>query len=1049
MKNYLTNLFCKNNIIWTLIITLVPVLSLWRLLFYPGLYSYSDQHFPLSLSLPPYFIISPTPNNPFNNLSFDRLFISWPYYLFSALTHNLEITERLFFYYTFFLYSILCYLFATLTVTFYSEKINQLKSLERQWGKLIIFIFAYSNFSALNLNADGGTLSDSIILILLSISIMLILKDSVNPKTYLIIAGLMLLSFLLDPDYVPMIWLTLLIVPIVKTIIDKKEYKRIIFSLLSILISIISIIFLYLQSEIFSSPSVQGFQGIGYRAYSPGDVSFFSHNITPFNVLILFGHFWSTITYAPPSVIFSNKIPYLNTWYYPSQVIVVPGPVFGFWFLCIISIPLIAFSTLMFRSTRKTVIPLFVIFIIAYLISEEWNYRFVYETLLLATRIPIFGDAIGTSLALPGHFINIIAYIYLPLFSLGALNLIYYSNKISVKILNNKDVFKISIIKGIKFNVKNLKSQKLKLIISLIIITIFVSTSGWQAFNGSYYPMRAYPGNYLIGNNVEPKGVFSPTIINQSVIEAYNIVVKNYTENYNSLWIGGPSENLFAYAQPPNSISESSFSYLAKFNLWYDAVPYLYAHSVRFVVVTNEDISKNVSNPFQYFGFNNFSQAVSFFKESGLKTISLNKDVYVFELPNISSPLYYTNFLVNTSNVNEQSGILYKLFNLINYNISFSKFGASTGFDNASNCVDVIDPTNIMNSGIIVPDLLQMGHHINNTLDLIYVNSTLNNGHIRYYQNHSDGDYIKYLPGNFTTTSWSGNTSFYYDDGSLYSYGHNSYFDLGFNGSMTGFPGGFDLTNAGTSSLFNIKFGENVSASFRGSAYICVIGEGENASIITYDRGFPINVSNKMQNFQFINTLPPGTKYIGFRIGFSNFTGSAFIKYVNITAGEPANVDKYSPFGCSITLNNTEVKLPPNFSKAYFLYMSNNYTINKIILNQNNRITHINGKLIGTILIKNNTIRRYLGYYAVINTPLLKSEFVKYRGETLNKFYLGFDGSYIFPINGKGKISIYIQSLDIVYFKIAYALIISISFSLIILGLVPLGTFKKIICKRH
>jgi hypothetical protein len=244
------------------------------------------------------------------------------------------------------------------------------------------------------------------------------------------------------------------------------------------------------------------------------------------------------------------------------------------------SIPVIAFSALFFRSTRKTALPVFTLLIVAYLVTQEWNFRIVYDSLHILINIPLFGTAIGTALSLPGHFINLMAYTYLPLFAMGVLTIIHNSGKIFISTEKYQKSQRRSLSISMLHVTKKWKKAQVRVLISSFIIILLVSLAGWQAFSGSYYPMRAYPGSFLLGNSIEPKGVFSPTVINASVIKAYNIVVSNSSSGYNSVWIGGPSENDFAFAGVPNSVTENSLSYLVTNHLWYDVQPYLESHSV-------------------------------------------------------------------------------------------------------------------------------------------------------------------------------------------------------------------------------------------------------------------------------------------------------------------------------------------------------------------------------------------------------------------------------------------------------------------------------------
>ncbi|MEM3907190.1 MAG: hypothetical protein QXZ17_10080 [Nitrososphaerota archaeon] len=144
----------KLNIICIVILLVTPILSLWHLLFFPGFYSYADQHFPISGFVQPVDTVS---LNPLSNLQSDRLFLAFPLYIIDSLTTNIQVAERLFLYYSFVLYAFLCYVLPYLSTKLYSDKINQFSPSKREFVKSAIFILAYSNLSAMNLDANGGT----------------------------------------------------------------------------------------------------------------------------------------------------------------------------------------------------------------------------------------------------------------------------------------------------------------------------------------------------------------------------------------------------------------------------------------------------------------------------------------------------------------------------------------------------------------------------------------------------------------------------------------------------------------------------------------------------------------------------------------------------------------------------------------------------------------------------------------------------------------------------------------------------------------------------
>ena len=1025
----------KTSILWSAIIFLLPLLTLWYLVLHPGLYAYADQHFPLSTKIPASSIIS---LSSLNGFSFDRLFLTWPYYIFSIFTTSIAVIERLFLYYVFLVYALLCYAFSSIAVSYYSNRVHHLSPLERNGGKLAILIVAYSNLSALNLNSDGGAWADSIILILISISVILILNDSGGLKTYMVISGLMLLSILLDPDYVPMFWLAVILVTLAKSLMRKGELRSIAYSLLSVCVSLISIIYLYLQGLLTGPLTSSALSALGYRAFSPGSVAFYSSNINPYNVLILFGHIWSTIVYAPPSVLFYRNIFNLPALYYPAQVISVPGPLYYLWIIALSSIPIFAFSALIFKSTRKIAIPAFALFIVAYLITQEWNIRIIYNALHLLVNIPVFGSAIGTSLSLPGHFINLIAYAYLPLFSLGALTVIYYSSRLSLFVKRDRESSSITFSLDKRDQIDKKRKAVVKTVISVVVIFMLVSLAGWQAFSGSNYPMRGSPGSFLPGNNVDPKGVFAPTEINASVIKAYDIAVSNYSAGYNTIWIGGPSVNEFTYSAPPNSVSESGLSYLVRNNLPTDVKPYLEAHSVKYVVVSSADIRNTTPNPFMGLGFYNYLQANIFLQESGLTEIYSEDNVSVYELPNVSGSVYYSNILLNTAGVGAQSAALYKLFNLIGLNASFSPSGTKTGFDNASDGIDLIEPPQLPVSCVFTPALIPLGAHTNSSLFMIYDNSTNYSGQRRYYQNNSLGQYVYYLPGDFTTTAWSGKTSFDYNDGTLIASGKNASFSLGYNGSLTGQPGGLRILDDNGYSEFTVSFSANVTNNFKGSPGVNIIGECLNSSRTTYFGSFPFDVSHRLKKYEFNATLPEGTSYVGFRIGFYGFTGSIDLSYANFTVSNVAVPTANTPFGNSVPLKNATLSLPSGFEKALVIYsVGNDIGPFVAIVSKDQNLSSFNGNIQAVILLKTGYIGNLLGKYAVINEGISRADHVTIDGKTLFKYFSGNDGSYIYSLNMEGKVVILLQKNIVYELDSFYIIIIILSSFLVLAGLRP------------
>lgn len=1003
------------------------MISLWDLLFHPGLYAYADQHFPLSTAIPASSITSLSPMNGF---SFDRLFLTWPYFLLTPFTGNIAIIEKGFLYYTFLIYSAMCFLFAYIMVNYYSEYVKPLTTLKKNGSILVIFILAYSNLSALNLNADGGTWADSIILLMIAISVVLILKEDRKMNAYLPITGMMMLSSLLDPDYMPMFWIAIFVVSLFKSI-AVGNIRAVSYSILSMAVSAFSIFYLYLQSSLTGSLSLSGFNALGYRTYSASGLAFDSGNINFYNVFILFGHLWSTIVYAPPSILSIKNIFDLSSLYSPAQVLIVPGTLFYLWIIALASVPFFAFLSLLFKSTRKQAIPFFSLFVVAYLITEEWNIRVIYEAIYRFTELPIFGSAIGTAFSLPGHFLNLMAFAYLPLFSLGIITIIHHSDKIHVHSImdENGTGIILKIENAIRMPIK--KGDRVKTLVVIIIITSLVSLAGWQAFSGSYYPMRDSPGSFLEGNSVDPKGAFSPTEINGSVIHAYNLVASNYTQGYNSIWIGGPSINEFTYSGPQNSVSESGLSYLTSNNLTIDLKPYLVAHSVKYVVVSGQDIASTVPNPFSAYGFSNYTEANEFFSISGLDNIYSGWNVSVYEVPGVNNYLYGSNLLINTTGIGSIDSTLYGIFNTLDFNASMSGEGIATGIGNKSDSIDVVSPSELAFSGVSLPTYSMVGKAINSAYYAIYANSTSYHGYKDYYQNNSLGQHTDYLPGNFTTTDWGGNSTFIYSNGSIIASGKNASFSLDYNNAMTGGPGGVYIKNHNVSITMQFRFNASVSDSYTGSNLLNIIGEGENASRVTFFMGYPLNVTNRMKQFEFNATFPSGTAYVGFRIGFYGYSGTVDIRYANLTISPSTVPQSKTPFGDVLNLSNSKLVLPNGFRAGYIIYKNSNGTLMHSYFSGN--VTHFNGTLLAVILIKNYSLIQYEGKYAVINQGVTRAYRVVANGKDLTTYYAGQDGSYIYAVDDPANVSIIIHQSYVWELWGVYSALVILALSLILL----------------
>ena len=385
IKRYI---FSKEVIIgWVIDILMSNILvliSLRYFLFSGGMYAYSDQNWPMSTTLMPagifsfgisYFGID-------NGLTtITRDIVTWPYPIFGLFSSNIEVIERVFVFYTFTLYFFLLLILARLLWSILT-KLNslQLNFIEKRIFVLFVALIGFANFEALNLNADGGTYSDGLIAIFICIAILLLI--GYDRKNSILANGVLLgVTALLDPDYFFFFALSTAIVSLTIGISERKISSRMLGWLYSVFISLPVVIFLFYFSSVISAP------GNSIAFYRPlSDAISGSMNLYPLYTLALFGHLWSTMTFAPPNILlYQSRVSSIPTLLYPAQILLPPGTTTFFWWVCIYSIPFFSFVSLIFKQSRRVVVPVVVVAIASLSLMQYVHFRFIYNTLFPPT----------------------------------------------------------------------------------------------------------------------------------------------------------------------------------------------------------------------------------------------------------------------------------------------------------------------------------------------------------------------------------------------------------------------------------------------------------------------------------------------------------------------------------------------------------------------------------------------------------------------------------------------------------------------------------------
>ncbi|MGC8696773.1 MAG: hypothetical protein ACP5UD_10270, partial [Conexivisphaera sp.] len=275
----------------------LPLLMLWNFLFEPGYYSYADVHFPLSTLVPP------NPGNfgtnPLVAIGFSRLVLAWPYFLLSWLTSNEALTERIFWYLEFALFTLSAYALASLVISgTIGHRIGRWYGLSAL--KLLVVLYIISNYATLENLADGGAIADALVTIMIASSAYALATWEDQKRAFYLTSALINASVLLDPDYLTYFLITIFAVQLVSGVVSGRLLPRLKYAALSAVSSSLSVAFVILGLYL-ASPTTLGLSGsLTLRTYDLPSLQFFSRNIDPFFSFSMLGYSWSLLVHGPP-----------------------------------------------------------------------------------------------------------------------------------------------------------------------------------------------------------------------------------------------------------------------------------------------------------------------------------------------------------------------------------------------------------------------------------------------------------------------------------------------------------------------------------------------------------------------------------------------------------------------------------------------------------------------------------------------------------------------------------------------------------------------------
>ncbi len=704
MSRISSNIFLKRMLIRSLIATIIVFLSLRVFILGYGFFDYADQYWNPSPHLWSLVSLSTTFNGHYVGiLAFTRLAVSYPAALLAFSLNNPVVANKIFIIFTFLLFVFVSYIAADLIFEMLKRHAGFSPTfLKRELFEGFIVIAFYSNIAIVNLNVDGGTWADGLIVLFIAISTVIIISDYDSVTSMVVPAGLMSLSLLLDPDY----YLGFILIVVIAFFLKVRtlRFRALIYPFITVALSLPVLLYIISGMAITGNGMISSVAGRNIMD------AFGNHNMTPISSLLLIGHYWSTYAIAPPSIIGLKSLSNLPSF---GNIVLLPtAPITVFWIISISLFPLMSFYSLLYTKTRHIAIYISILYVISILMTQWFRIPFLSYLFLKLSGLPLVGPAIGTTLSEPGHYMNLEATegillisiflsnvvmkrkvslgsntkrhllaIYLISVLFVSYNIFYLLHISAVRIgevylvvllafvsvvayLNIRDVEIFKRI-GVARFIAILKAKKSKLIVAGIVLAIVLS--GWQAFDGSFYPSRSFNGS--------PSGIPQYPYAPYQPVHIPNYVVREYS-NLTALH---PGEAWLFAPQMPNNIGTYGsfypyFVYLMKNNYSF-ALP----HLLRTI---------NVKYLLTYDDSNSIMQ---FLNESPLQVERIGPGSFLYSVNKTYGKIYGANALFGYTGSSREYILAYAILPSFSINpIITNRANTTLGFNTFKERVDVL-----------------------------------------------------------------------------------------------------------------------------------------------------------------------------------------------------------------------------------------------------------------------------------------------------------------------------------------------------------------------
>lgn len=858
-----------------------------------GYYLYRDWSWPLSNKVSPVLNYSPGLLTNFGTdpFGFTRVFITWPVAIIQNLTQDSILAEKIYLLYLFSIILGLAFVLADLilrTVNKYDSR--PMRGFRAEAFTLAVVLLCFLNFWCLEI-LSAFFYTYFIEFLLFSISFTIIIYRECSLDSLLISASLLSLCIYLDPDLY-LFGLVSIGIAVITSTITRRELTR------SVMKSIakVGITFLItLPSLLTMLYILQQTTGTGLRG--PSDYVVYSTNLTLDNAVRLLGYWWSTIMFAPPTILWTQMTTDVHTLGSPPYLLLPPGTLSAVWILSTWSTPLIALEALRFKAFRRLTLPASVLALGSFVLVQP-------PIIASITRVPLnvglgetFSGAVLTVFGIPDHPLVMLAISYGLLCSVT----IYSSIRISgpTKTDNASGTHKPSTLLGRAVRAWH----SLVPTLTVVLILFVLAFPSWQLFSGSFYPSGSMGAEGL--SNV---GAFSPGTPPPDMSRVYDWLLSQ-PGAFNIYW---PSSNGYSYPWNPKSTSSFTvvdspkptitspkfareLSFLIASNRTSDISSYLAAMNVRFLV-TQPMSPYGMSLAWGIQDLDLLTRTLE--QSAGIGKILTSGDVSVFENARVFGTLSALDGVFKANASDQRTPILYNIFASMGKRVALV---SSSSFHGEA-CLDEV----LCSTRVLSPDFVA------STMTDQLIFSALDGS-----TNDSNGTGILSEGGRFVLFPWKAWTVNDWGPGSVLVASNGSSmrwtFDKGvttvstsYNGTITdNHPGGVSILG-NLIPIIRVQFDYRTSATFDSRMQISVPILNSTLRILSVPGSQYFPSSPSWTRVSYGLTLPLGAAFFTARIQTSAAsTGWVDIRNMSLQVSfVQQSVD--APFGTSFSPSRTQ-----------------------------------------------------------------------------------------------------------------------------------------------